>query len=160
LARERWLAALNPDDLNDDDDGGGRAEHRFFSNRAIELSYGRLLTWCESNGVPLSQAAPCEQITPKLVRAFANDLLQLNATATVITRVTGLKVIATIIDPARDWSWIYKTASKIRPQHRPARLKRDRLIPIEQLQSLGFELLEMAKDAVNQVRSLNTHRMD
>jgi integrase/recombinase XerD len=35
---------------------------------------------------------------------------------------------------------------------------RDRLLPIDQLQTLGSELLEMAKDAVNQVRSFNTHR--
>lgn len=156
LARERWLAALKPDDLAEN--GECRAELSFYWNHEIEKSYGRWLTWCENNGVPLSQVAPCQQITPERVRAFVNCLLKMNASRTVLNRLIGLKVIGTIIQPGQNWFWIYRIASKIRAQRKPAKSKRERLVSIEQLQILGFHLMEMAENETNELRGFKLHR--
>jgi integrase/recombinase XerD len=141
--RQHWQAALMPGDLLEQ--GGCRAECSWGSNRTMMRGYGRWLTWLDSRGLLDDQVAPGERITRERVRAYASDLEEKNASATVIDRLVELKVVAAIMDPGRDWSWIYRVAAPIRARHKPARPKRHRLVPVQRLLQLGLDLMANAE---------------
>ena len=104
----------------------------------MEKGYGRWLACLDSRGLLDSQVAPGDRITPDRVRAYVGHLEAENASGTVIARIIELKVMAAIMDPGRDWSWIYRFASSMRVQHKPARPKRHRLVQIERLLNSGW----------------------
>jgi integrase/recombinase XerD len=139
--RQHWQAALTAGDLLEP--GGCRAEHSPVSNRTIMRGYGRWLSWLDSKSLLDDQVAPGERITRERVRAYASDLEERNATLTVIDRLVELKVVAAIMDPERDWSWIHRVAAPIRAQHKPARPKR--LVPVQRLLQLGLDLMANAE---------------
>jgi integrase/recombinase XerD len=154
--RQRWQTALQPGDLLEQ--GGCRAEHSRYSNRAIEKGYGRWLAWLDREGLLDDRALPADRITPDRVKAYAEHLQGENASGTVIARLIELKVTAAIMDPGRDWSWIYRMASVIRARHKPARPKRPRLVPIEELFGLGLNLMARAETEATPLRGFTTYR--
>ena len=142
LDRQSWQAALTAGDVLEP--GGCRAERSRFSNRGVQRGYGRWLTWLAGRQLLDQQIAPGERITPERVRAYAGDLEEQNASATVIARLVELKIMAAIMDPGRDWSWIYRVAAPIRTRHKAARPKQHRLVPVQKLLQLGLELMAAA----------------
>jgi integrase/recombinase XerD len=154
--RERWQAALEAGDLLEQ--GGCRAEHSRYSNRTMEKGYGRWLAWLDSRGLLDDRVPPAERITPDRVKAYAEHLEGENASGTVIARFIELKVTAAIMDPEQDWSWIYRMASSIRARHKPARPKRHRLVPIEELFGLGLDLMARAETETTSLRRFKTYR--
>jgi hypothetical protein len=60
----------------------------------------------------------------------------------VIARLIELKIMADIMGPGRDWSWIYRMASSVRARQKPARPKRHRLVDTTRLFDLGIDLME------------------
>jgi hypothetical protein len=81
-----------------------------------------------------------------------------NASGTVIARLIELKVTAGIMDPERDWSWMYRMASSIRARHEPARPKRHRLVHIGRLLSLGLNLMAKAENETTTLRRFKAFR--
>src|SRR5262249_29468176 len=51
---------------------------------------------------------------------------------------------AVVMDPDRDWTWIYRIHSHIRFRHRPARPKHMLVVPFEELFELGIRLMAAA----------------
>ena len=151
-----WRAALQAGDPLEE--GGCRAEHSRHSNRAMEKGYGRWLAWLDSKDLLDAKVAPGDRITPDRVRAYARDLEVQNASGTVISRLIELKVTAAIMDPGKDWSWIYRRAAAIRARHKPARPKRHRLVPIEKLVALGLDLMAGADTETTALRRFKTYR--
>jgi len=154
--RDRWHAALQAGDLLEP--GGCRAGHSRFSNRAMMRGYGRWLAWLDGRGLLADLVAPGDRITPDRVRTYAADLDAENASGTVIARIIELKIMAAIMTPARDWSWIYRMASSIRVRHEPARPKRHRLVDITRLLDLGLDLMAAAKNESTGLRRFKTYR--
>lgn len=154
--RSQWQSALQAGDPLEQ--GGCRAERSPFSNRAMVKGYGRWLAWLDCRGLLDAQVAPGNRITPDRVRAYVGHLEAENASGTVIARIIELKVTAAIMDPERDWSWIYRFASSVRVRHKPARPKRHRLVPIERLLSLGLDLMEKANNETTTLRRYKTYR--
>ena len=154
--RRQWQSALQAGDLLEQ--GGCRAERSPFSNRAMVKGYGRWLAWLDSRGLLDAQVAPGDRITPDRVRAYVGHLEAENASGTVIARIIELKVTAAIMDPERDWSWIYRFASSMRVRHKPARPKRHRLVHIERLLNLGLDLMEKANNETTTLRRFKTYR--
>jgi hypothetical protein len=72
--------------------------------------YGRWLAWLDSRDLirKLLQVIALLRIGSELTLAI---LEAENASGTVIARVIELKVTAAIMDPERDWSWIYRFAA-------------------------------------------------
>ena len=97
LDHEYWKAALQPGDLLDE--GGCRAEHSPYSNRAMQKGYGRWLAWLDAQGSLDVHIAPGDRITRDRVKAYARHLETENASGTVIAR---------LIESSRSWrrSWI------------------------------------------------------
>ena len=156
LDRQYWKAALQPGDLLDE--GGCRAERSHYSNREMQKGYGRWLAWLEANGPLDVQVAPGDRITRDRVKAYARHLETENASGTVIARLIELKVMAAIMDPGSDWSWIYRIASSIRARHKPARPKRHRLVHSERLLDLGLGLMAKAEGERTTLRRFKTYR--
>jgi hypothetical protein len=52
--------------------------------------------------------------------------------------------MAAVMDPEKDWSWIYRFASAVRIRHKPARPKRHRLVHTHRLLGLGLDLMALA----------------
>jgi integrase/recombinase XerD len=154
--RQLWQAAVQAGDVLEQ--GGCRAEHSQFSNRAMEKGYGRWLAWLDSRGSLDAEVAPGDRITPDRVKAFVGDLEAQNASGTMIVRLIELKVMADIMDPQRDWSWIYRMASAIRARHKPARPKRHRLVPIERLFGLGLDLMARVETETTPLRRFKIYR--
>jgi integrase/recombinase XerD len=140
----QWQLALQSGDLLEQ--GGCRAERSPYSNRAMEKGYGRWLVWLDSQDLLDVQVAPGGRITPDRVRAYVAHLEAENASGTVIARLIELKVTADVMDPGRNWSWIYRFASTMRTRHKPARPKRHRLVHIDRLLNLGLDLMATAEN--------------
>jgi integrase/recombinase XerD len=154
--RRRWQAALQTGDLLEP--GGCRAGHSRFSNRAMVKGYGRWLAWLDARGLLDDQAVPGDRITRDRVRTYVADLEAENASGTVIARIIELKVTAAIMDPGRDWSWIYRFASTMRARHKPARPKRHRLVHIGRLFNLGLDLMAGAENETTTLRRFKAYR--
>jgi integrase/recombinase XerD len=141
--RHLWQAALVPGDLLED--GGARATHSDYSNRNAVYGYGRWLTWLERQGLLEIESSPADRIIPARVAAYVTDLEKHNATQTLLNRLQELAAVAVVMDPNRDWSWIYRMYSQVRARHRPARPKRHRLVPVQELFDLGVGLMTDAE---------------
>src|SRR5215469_17035189 len=63
-----------------------------------------------------------------------------------------------IMDPGRDWSWIYRIASSIQARHKPARSKRHRLVHSKKLLDLGLGLMPNAERERTALRRFKTYR--
>jgi integrase/recombinase XerD len=154
--RRQWQTALQAGDLFEE--GCCRAKHSNYSNRAMERGYGRWLAWLDGNGLLDEKAPPGDRITPDRVRTYVEHLEVENASATAIARLIELEVMASIMDPGRDWSWIHRMASAIRARHKPARPKRHRLVPIARLWGLGLDLMAGAEDEATALRRFKAYR--
>ena len=152
----QWQSALQAGDLLEQ--GGCRAERSTFSNRAMAKGYGRWLAWLDRRGLLDEQVAPGDRITPDRVGAYVGHLEAENASRTVIARIIELKVTAAIMDPERDWSWIYRFASSMRARHKPARPKRHRLVHIESLLNFGLDLMAKADNEATALRRFKAYR--
>jgi integrase/recombinase XerD len=156
LDRHLWQEALRPGDLLEE--GGCRAERSKYSNREIEKGYGRWLAWLEGDGLLHAEVAPGDRINRRHVKAYAKQLEEENASGTVIARIIELKVMAAIMDPAKEWSWIYRIASPIRARHKPARPKRPRLAHSRELLDLGLGLMAKADGEKTALHRFRTYR--
>jgi hypothetical protein len=143
IDRTLWQAALVPGDLLED--GGSRARRAEYSNRNAIYGYGRWLTWLGRQGLLEVESSPADRIIPARVAAYIADLEEHNATQTLLDRLQELAAVAVVMDSRRDWSWIYRMYSQIRSRHRPARSKRHRLVPIQELFDLGLALMTEAE---------------
>jgi hypothetical protein len=141
--RDLWQAALVAGDLLED--GGARAKHSEYSNRNAIYGYGRWLTWLDRHELLDEAISPADHIIPAQVAAYIADLEQHNAMQTLLNRLQELAAVAVVMDPNRDWSWIYQMYSQVRSRHRPARPKRHRLVPVQELFDLGLALMTEAE---------------
>jgi integrase/recombinase XerD len=142
--RVLWQAALVPGDLLDD--GGSRAGRSEYSNRNAVNGYGRWLSWLDRQGLLETTEAPADRIIPTRVNAYIADLEEHNATQTLLNRLQELQAVAVVMDPDRDWSWLNRMYSRVLVRHRPARLKRPRLVPSQELFELGTDLMARAEE--------------
>ena len=141
--RDLWLAALVPGDIFED--GGARTRHSECSNRNAVYGYGRWLTWLERQKLLDAPSSPADRIVPTRVKTYIADLEQHNAPQTLLNRLQELHAVAVVMDPDRDWRWIYRIYSQVKARHRPARPKRPRLIPAGELFELGIDLMMAAE---------------
>ena len=102
--------------------------------------------------------APGDRIIPDRVKTYVADLEKENASGTVIARLIELKIIAGIMEPGRDWSWIYRRASPVRARHKPARPKRHRLVDTGKLLRLGLDLMAKAETATTRRGRFKAYR--
>jgi len=156
INRALWDAALRPADLLDD--GGSRARHALSSNQKVVKGYGKWLAWLAQRDLLDAISWPGSRITPERVRAYLETLCQEVSTGTLINLLEDLYAVARVMDPDRNWSWIWPLVSKIRARHVPARRKQDRLVSATNLFDLGLDLMRRALAASTALERAVTYR--
>lgn len=100
------------------------------------------------HGLLNPMAHPADRITSDSVRAYVETLQRLgNGTQTQMARLQELGEMARIFDPARDWRFISKIASRIRARHKPVQDKRATFVSAVELLQVGLDLMETASAA-------------
>lgn len=141
--REAWEAILRPAGfLEQASPAAGWAPD---TRRAVAKSYGRLLGWLTETGQLDSDAGPLERIHPALVNSFVAHLRGLNADRTVITRLIHLEMLARMLAPTCDWSFLRRWQRRLEPEVRDISRKLRRLRRADDCVELGFRLMRQAR---------------
>jgi integrase/recombinase XerD len=143
--RAIWLAALAPGDLLDE--GGARSLRRSASNANLKFEYGRWLASLLYTGrlTPGDNAPPASRITVEAVSAYHSCMKGAVGTGTQIQRLVQLLIMARLLDPVADWSWLLPIIASLRRTHRPVRTKADVLVETRDLFALGSDLMTQAE---------------
>jgi len=143
--RRAWADALTRGTIFDDH-LGARVSHSAQSNYKTERGYGRFLTFCRIHDPACLDEAPAARITKARVKAYVRHLIDLeNGSQTILCRLQELGDVAWVLAPARDWSFIKRTASRIRARHKPVRDK-SRIMMSDELAQLGYDLMDQVGD--------------
>ena len=141
---EVWKAATAAVDLFADQ-GGERANMRPHSNRRLQSSYGRWLTFLERSGDLTQSPEPARRIRKDSVEQFVRKLQALgNMPSTIALRLTDLLLMARLFEPAADWSFIARLADRVRAMESKPKDKRLHLRGSDELYNLGQKLMEEA----------------
>jgi integrase/recombinase XerD len=140
-----WAAALAPGDVLDP--GGPASRWAPITRHGVIKSYGRWLTWLDRTGQLDPASPPAGRVTPERVKGFILALQQVNAPKTVLHRIVGLAQAAGALAPDADWAWLWRIVGRLRRAARPARLKRVRLVGVDELFALGRDLMAEAERA-------------
>lgn len=141
LELEVWKAATATVDPFADQ-GGERANMRPHSNRRLQSSYGRWLTFLECAGDLTQIPEPASRIRKDSVERFVRKLQDLgNMPSTIALRLTDLLLMARLFEPASDWSFIARLADKVRAMESKTKDKHLHLRGSDELYALGQELM-------------------
>ena len=140
---DAYEAAIRPGDPLEP--GGLGAEWSAHSRRKNVKGYGRWLTWLSVQGQLDPSIGPTDRITREHIAAYVNDLHQLNAPFTVLTRVEELIQMIRVMVPGYDIVWLHRLAARIRATAVSSRNKRQKVEPSEKLLDLGLDLMTEAE---------------
>ncbi|MEP7172438.1 MAG: tyrosine-type recombinase/integrase [Aestuariivirga sp.] len=141
------------------DQGGERANMRPHSNRRLQSSYGRWLTFLEGSGDLTQSPWPARRIRKDSVEQFVRKLQALgNMPSTIALRLTDLLLMARIFEPTADWSFIARLADRIRAMECRGKDKRLYLRGSDELFELGQKLMESAGQQSSSARAASRFR--
>jgi integrase/recombinase XerD len=127
------------------DNGGERANMRPLSNRRLQSSYGRWLTFLARSGDLDRSPEPAKRIRKDTVEHFVRMLQALgNMPSTIALRLTDLLLMAKNFEPATDWGFIARLANRVRARESKPKNKRLYLRGSDELYALGHELMQSA----------------
>ncbi|MBV9752438.1 MAG: hypothetical protein JO188_07965 [Hyphomicrobiales bacterium] len=88
---------------------------------------------------------PADRVTKNRVNAYLAELRQVNAGFTIPDRIQELGDAMRALAPHEDWSWMLRAAGRLRAITIPAKDKRARIRPIDELVQLGLSLMAEAE---------------
>lgn len=154
--RIAWEMVVKPTDPFADA-GGERSALRPHSNKRVECSYGRWLTFLIHAGE--LAGAPASRIRRDLVERYLRELRDMgNCPSTVGGRLTDLLLMAKIFDSGADWTFIKNLAQRAYAVPAPPKDKRPYLRRSDELYRLGIELIGRAKGVSWPVEAAVLHR--
>jgi integrase len=141
------------------DDGGERAALRPHSNRRLQSSYGRWLSFLQGAGHLTAPGDPASRISRNTVEQYVGELQSLgNMPSTIALRLTDLLLMARLFKPQENWSFIGSLASKVRALPTVKRDKRSRLRGTDELYDLGLQLISQSPQAAAPVDAATLYR--
>jgi integrase len=138
-----WRSALEPGDIFDQ--GGAGANWAPNTRRGIIGAYGRWLAWLTLNGLLDGGQGPAERVTPQFITRYVADLQRLNASSSVFTNIVRLWTAMNALAPHDEWKWLGEIAMRLKRLAAPARNKRERLVPVDELFAFGVRLMVEAE---------------
>jgi integrase len=141
--RFAWEASLKPGTVFDS--GGIASGWSPATRRKTVSGYGRFLFWLKERGELDEALAPATRITHERVAAYLDVLKRTYRGHTIQNRIQELGDAMRAIAPDLDWGWILRAAGRLRADTRPARDKRSRGRPIQELAAIGLELMAEAE---------------
>jgi integrase len=140
-----WMMALQQDDPFAE--CGSRKEYRQISNDKVAKGHGRFLNFVKRYYPQLFDVEPKERLSEKLVKDYVKHLRALeNGDLTILDRLQELHSIHQILSPGLSLTFIRRIEARIRARARPTREKRGRIIPSDQLVSLGKKLMDSSHE--------------
>lgn len=124
--------------------GGLVAAWSAATRTVTENGYGRWLAWLDAEGLLAADQTPASRAIRDRMGAYAAALAVVNAPLTVMSRVRQLGNALRTMAPDHDWGWILRAADRMRAQAKPARDKRARLVPPDELEALGIAIMDAA----------------
>lgn len=127
IDRHVWNALFCDGDIFD---GRGAAHHWRPATRKTNLKhYARWLAWLDDNGMLDPILEPWDRATPELIDAYARHEIGRVAPVTVSSALIGLKCVLIKMNPDKDWDWLQDITNRLKVWARPARTRRDRVLP-------------------------------
>lgn len=139
-AYERACVAGNPFDK-----GGNAARWRPATHRALTGAYARWLGFLLAKGVVLDDEPPPSRVTPKWLDIYTRFLLERCASVTVSSYLGQLHMMLRDVWPEWDWQWVCDLQARYHRMAEPSRNKAARIVPQQELLSLGCELMRQAE---------------
>jgi len=123
-----------------DETNGPGAHHSEGWRRMIETSWRRWLGFLAEHHAADLLKRPEVRITPKLVRAFAEQLSDGVRPTTVAIEIANLYAAARLIAPEADWRWLASVRSRLAARAKPEN-RLHRLVPGWETLDLGLKLM-------------------
>jgi integrase len=140
----RWAEALRPGSMFND--GGELAGMRAVSQAKYAKGWGRWLSFVDQSDPAALDLPPALRCAKDRVKAYIGHLRSTgNAAGAIVNRLQELAVVARIMDPGFDASFINRAISVLRSKATPARSKAH-VRPTNELVDLGFDLMAKAAD--------------
>jgi len=122
---------------------------RPITRELVRSGYGRWLAWLDDGGLLGRDTLPASRITRERVAAYKAHLALTDADYSVAGRVQQLGDALRAMAPRDDWAWILRGSGRLRAKAEPAKDKRLRLQPPEDLAALGLDLMHRAETDVH-----------
>ncbi len=113
---------------------------------SVGSGYGRWLGYLRAGGKLDEDAIPWERVTREHVAEYVDDLETRVTPETVYTYLRNLRRAIEALTPDGDWRWLWETERRL-ARRIPRSRDRSRLVPIEELYALGFDLMAQGKCA-------------
>ena len=142
--RAAWEGAIRPG--SPFEEGGIAALWSPETRRKTIAGYGRFLFWLKQRNELHETASPAERITRERLKAYLEDLRNINRGHTIQCRIQELGDAMRALAPECDWGFIKRAAARLRGNTIPARDKRGCLLPIADVITLGSQMLKRAEE--------------
>ncbi len=143
--RKAWRATLEPGDPLDP--GGAGADWAPATIRMIQRGYGQWLAWLQRTGGLAPDVTPTARVLPEMLARYIADLQSIVSSQTVLTYVEAIAHFCRAATPGADWAWLLRLVGRLKRRVVPARPKRHRLVPAQDLLSLGLGTMRDAAAA-------------
>lgn len=135
-------------------DNGGAAQWRSATVAGIEKAYGVYLSWLSHRGV-LEPSEPMEErVSPALIESFVEEYQPGRSPHTVASAVRGVAMMLRACNPPNGIEWLSELAWSMTNSARPVRPKMPRLVPPDELQQLGYKLMQEGREAAGKQGAL------
>jgi integrase/recombinase XerD len=138
-----WRRASHDGDLLED--SGLLANLRPISLAHYRSAYGRWLWHVTTMHPDALREEPAARITRERADGYVGLLRRSNAPLTVVDRLRGLKRVAHAMAPSTNWRWLDRMVGKVSARARPARDKRSRMRPPDEVFRAALDLLATAE---------------
>ena len=124
----------------------GRASHwKSSSVQTFEKAYGQFLGFLDRRGLLDESADPSRRLTPEVLGQYIGWRRSINESVTVLSQVRLLDMGINAMFPHNDWLWVRPVIQNLSYLAKPSREKRVKIVPIQELLHLGFELMTKAE---------------
>ncbi|WP_404862923.1 tyrosine-type recombinase/integrase [Georhizobium sp. MAB10] len=130
--RDAWVALFQRGEDHFDEDGAG-CDWADGTRSKFEQAYGHWLSHLARNDL-LDERAPADRISIETVRLFKQETEARISGRSTAGLVKDLYIIATALDPDRDWTWLKNASNRLLQLH-PHELNRRRSVTAAEIAS-------------------------
>ena len=124
---------------------GSAAHLRSNTVRTMESAYGRWIAFLLSQDDLALDISPGARVTEDHLRAYIEELKTQIASSTLANRIRDLDTMIGYLDPDHDRALLKRIRQKLKRLARPARDKREKMVPPEDLMRLAANLMRRAE---------------
>lgn len=113
--------------------------------RGVQASYGRWLAWLAETNAPELARAPGDRLRPIIVQDYFEELRPRLTNVSISTALIHIVAVTRIISAGYDGKWLRPIVARLRRNQPSTRGKLERIVPIQHLFRLGFDLMANAR---------------